>query len=354
VILCALKDLLRNSLLLFALLLTGSAFSQVPDTVVVYEYVYVTDTVWIERETIDFKKLISVEPAAFQVNNSLSTDFYPSTSATISDKSIYEVKNQKQDEMKKLAFLGLALFALNTSTKAQSEFKDNLSIFLKGNLATQLASFPDISNYNGSASSFTEKEFGEHLQLYLPSVGFGVSSEIQLTHFLSFIPRACYIQKGCSKQVSGGKYYVKVPGEYNTYTNVYTNDNEIQNRFHTISTDILLKLAKKNYKKIQPMFYTGLSFDLLLWYKNEFEIDMLYGPDNEYNNFKRLTYGLVNGIGLEANNNWYMQFEMNNDLSFLVKNKTLKIRNLVFSVNLGIYLNKIPHFKIVNTSKKAM
>lgn len=48
----------KSLYLTLALLITGSAFSQTSDTIVVYEYIHVTDTVWVETEV---PKLESIE-----------------------------------------------------------------------------------------------------------------------------------------------------------------------------------------------------------------------------------------------------------------------------------------------------
>ena len=113
-------------LFLFALLITGSAFSQLPDTVVVYEYV--TDTVWVERETINFTKLTPVEPTLLPVNNSLPLKFYPSIAATISEKSIIRVENKRQSEMKRTGFFTLLLLSVQSLTFGQAEFSVNAGI----------------------------------------------------------------------------------------------------------------------------------------------------------------------------------------------------------------------------------
>jgi len=113
------------SLFLICLLYAGTAFAQVPDTVVVYEYVYVTDTVWVERETFDFKKLISVEPAALQVNNCSVDGFYPPLSATISENSIIREETKKLSEMKRTGFFTLLLLSVQSLTFGQAEFSVN-------------------------------------------------------------------------------------------------------------------------------------------------------------------------------------------------------------------------------------
>lgn len=51
--------------LIFALFVTGSAFSQIPDTIVVYEYLHVTDTVWVEP---DVKKIVAKHETCSEQN----------------------------------------------------------------------------------------------------------------------------------------------------------------------------------------------------------------------------------------------------------------------------------------------
>jgi len=107
---------LKYLLFLFALLLTGSAFSQVPDTVVVYDYEYVTDTVWVERETFDLEKLSSVEPIALQANDPISVDFY----STLNSIDLTDNSNELLN-MKRAGFFTVLLLAVQ-STFAQPEF----------------------------------------------------------------------------------------------------------------------------------------------------------------------------------------------------------------------------------------
>jgi hypothetical protein len=322
--------------------------AQNADTVVVYEYVYVTDTVWKEapaRDTIIISQLNPIENATLVIDTtSKKADlviFSSTGSATIPINCII-LSDQQQNfkSMKRIAFLGLTLLALNTASYAQNEFKENLSIFIKG----------DISNQR--LNSLLGNDFYWYIgNEYLLTPGLGIASQIPIDKFISFKPSLSYIQRGCSKSVQDGIYFIYSP-DVNSHIAVYTNDRHIQDRFHYMSIDLTLKIGNTLYRKVQPSFYAGLRGDLLLWKNLEYDADehAMYENTN-YKNFNRFNFGWVSGFGLEMKHKWYVEAEMNSDLGYLVKDESLKVKNIMLSVNLGIYLNKIPHYKIVKAEK---
>ena len=347
-ILSALKNLFRNSLLLLTIVLFGvnTLCAQNADTVVVYEYVYVTDTVWEEapaRDTIIISQLNPIENATLIIDTtSKKADlviFSSTGSATIPINCII-LSDQQQNfkSMKRIAFLGLTLLALNTAGYAQNEFKENLSIFIKGDIASQrINELLDNDRYWYRANEG------------LLTPGLGIASQMKINKFVTFKPSLSYIQRGCIRPVYGGKYKVYSP-EVDSYTYVNTNDKYIQDRFHYMSIDLILKIGNNLYRRFQPSFYAGLRGDLLLWKNLEF--DPIYHSVNvhpSYQNFNRFNFGWVSGFGLEVKHKWFVEAEMNSDLGYLVKNESLKVKNIMLSVNLGIYLNKIPHYKIVKS-----
>lgn len=107
--------------LIMALLFWGSAFSQLPDTVVVYEYIYVTDTVWIEAEMSKLKQIdtSTVKFVPDNINAQFEL-FYNEKSATISDSCIINNINDNDTEMKRTTFLTLLLLTLQSASFGQS------------------------------------------------------------------------------------------------------------------------------------------------------------------------------------------------------------------------------------------
>ncbi len=112
-------------LLGFCLLYAGKTFSQAPDTIVVYDYVRVVDTVWIEREKPCIDLLHSIDsrnvrckPISEKID---SSKYYCITSATLSDKSILFNGNQKQTEMKRKGFFALLFVPFHLTAFGQTE-----------------------------------------------------------------------------------------------------------------------------------------------------------------------------------------------------------------------------------------
>lgn len=244
------------------------------------------------------------------------------------------------------------------------------SVYYKRNWASQTHSYPDITNFylthpNYSFSSSNgdtipnEKTFGKHAERNLKSWGIGMAYQHELRKWLAIKGQLNYIQKGCSSygdintQDSDGREEVI----YYSYTN----------RFHYISIDAIAVFKVGKWKVIQPYFYTGLRNDFLLDFKVEYDIDMMNDPsgytglsrEDKYflgdgvdpsmvdkSKFNRYTIGMVNGIGFTIKQAVYIEFDLNHDLSYLVKSDILKVRNSMMSVNVGINLGHIFPYRI--------
>jgi len=345
-----LKSLFRNSLLLLALLSFISAFSQPPDTVVVYEYIYKTDTVWLEpkptRDTLVIEKLESIGEANLffdTTNNKASLQFFSSgASATIPINRIILTDNQQNlKSMKKITILGLALFSLAPAINAQP--KDQVGFYIKGNVATH-----EYKKYDDSDKYY-------HVEYWLPTLGFGVKYEYNLNKTFSTICNIGYLQRGCYQSGWTISYYA--------YPNAPVEEITISkktNRFHDITLDILFKMRFRKDNVIRPYFYTGLRGDYNLSKSIEYAIDKShtlyegsfwwksdYWKESGYYGFKKFNYGAVGGFGFDINKIALLEFEINHDLGYLIKNDLLKLRNFMFSVNIGFYLNSFPRHKIV-------
>jgi len=103
-----------------------------PDTILVYDTLVITDTIRISRSPIDFKdleKLSTTKLSYIEVKNAVSNEklfiFSNGQTATLSDSNIKSVNNnfnsKNSDEMKKIGFLGVVLFAFQNMVLAQND-----------------------------------------------------------------------------------------------------------------------------------------------------------------------------------------------------------------------------------------
>ena len=125
--------------LIAALFSLSRVFSQQPDTVVVYEYIYKTDTIWMEskpvHDTIDVEKLQRIEDATI-VFDPVSKEskliyFFPGGAATIPINRILLNENHlKIDKMKRVSFFTMFFLALQSIAYAQP------SLNIKGGVST--------------------------------------------------------------------------------------------------------------------------------------------------------------------------------------------------------------------------
>jgi hypothetical protein len=337
---------------IFCFLGWRSAFSQNQDTLVVYEYIYQADTIWIEsqqkEEIINDWLLpenlkIFFVPDPFEKKIELNT-LFEAGSATISKKPINISESQNHDAMKRVLILGFVLAGSNGSSHAQTAHEKNWSFFVHASYTSQMHSYPNIVNNpdiqvwtdEGQRPPLSEEEYGTYLEEFLWTPGFGISYNHKLNNWLAIVSKSSYLQRGCRKEIFGGQYIVKIP-EMNAIRVVKTNERFLRNRFHYLSCDLVLKASLFRSSRTQPYFFSGIRGDLLLFNKLAFDIDNVNREQSGYTGFNRWNYGIVNGIGVDFNKQWYMQIDMNNDLGYLVKNQVLKVRNVAFSATVGTY-----------------
>ncbi len=102
------------------------------DTIFVYDTLVIVDTIRISRSPIDFKdleKLSSKELSYLEVKNAHSNEklfiFSNGQTATLPDSNIKSINNnfnsKNSDEMKKIGFLGVVLFAFQNMVLAQND-----------------------------------------------------------------------------------------------------------------------------------------------------------------------------------------------------------------------------------------
>ncbi len=329
-----------------------SSFSQDQDTLVIYEYFYQVDTVWIENPMKD--KLLNdltlpKNSSIFFVSNPNENKvelkaIIDTNGATFPEKPINTSKLQINDEMKRVLLLGLMLAGSNVSSYAQTANEKKWSFFVNTAYTSQMHSYPNIANTpditvwtpEGNRPPQSEEEFGTYLEEFLLTPGLGISYNHRLNKWLTLTPKLSYLQRGCREEIHGGQYSVKV-ADMNAISIVKTDKRFLRNRFHYLSGDLVLKASFFRSSRTQPYFYSGIRGDLLLFKQIAFDIDNFNREQSGYTDFNRLNWGIVNGLGLDVNKKWYLQIEMNNDLGYLVNNQILKVRNVAFSVSVGRY-----------------
>ena len=89
--------------------------AQQPDTLVAYEYEYITDTIWIEQEPMHRD---TTQISLLETQNPISNFNLP---ATISENLIYDAADHNQYNMKKATFFTLLFLSLQNLSFAQPE-----------------------------------------------------------------------------------------------------------------------------------------------------------------------------------------------------------------------------------------
>jgi len=321
-ILFDLKSLLRNSLLLILILTANRLFAQ-QDTVVVYEYIYKTDTVWVEqkptRDTTELQQLQNIEDATLFIdttnNETELVVFSSGKSATIPINHIILSDNQKKKKsMKRFTFMGLTFLALNSSIFAQPKMEKNIGVYLRGNIEFQTTRYHGFIVNNNSVTQEMYSKF------YKLSPALGVKGNFPLSPFLSFSPRISYTK------ISGG-YRLNENGVENSGTTLWGS------MFYFLSTDLLLNYYTFKGKCINGRIYGGLRADCLV--KQKEGIDL---TDSQYKNYKSILFNYVGGLGIDIGKHLYTELEYSNNINRFVNNSDLTIKYGAVSINIGYYL----------------
>ncbi|MBN2807767.1 MAG: hypothetical protein JXR22_14010 [Prolixibacteraceae bacterium] len=122
----ALKSLIKYHLPALLMLLASLANAQ-PDTLIVYEYIYITDTVWLEaepvRDTLVIEQLSSIESATLFFDSVKKKAelviISGGASATIPIHRIIMGENNEQKEMKQKGIFTLLLLSIQSVLPAQ-------------------------------------------------------------------------------------------------------------------------------------------------------------------------------------------------------------------------------------------
>jgi hypothetical protein len=311
--------------IIIALLVTGSAFSQTPDTLVVYEYIHVTDTVWMETEVLELE---SIETAILHIDTLNMKGrielIYPEKSATIPINHIILSDNLlKLESMKQITLLGLTFLVLQTSTWAQN--KTHFSFFIKENFNYQGYHYPVFENsYASPINYFSLIDRGNEP----PSFSFGIKGNINFFKSTSISPSISYQSKSAS--IRNGYSSISSPSD-TLFAHNYSPTREKQ--FSYLVLDFTIKHTFNKGKQIKPYVFGGIRNNIRI---SEIKDDKLI--DELYNTFRRFDYGLLVGTGLLFKERFYLDIEFSRDLTWFVNNDKLKIRNSTLGFTLGFYI----------------
>jgi predicted porin len=276
-----LKNLLQNSILLILILVSNKLFAQ-QDTVVVYEYIYKTDTVWLKqeptRDTTDLRQLQNVDDATLIIdttNNKTELVIFSSgQSATIPiNRILLDENHLKQITMKKVSFFPLFFLAIQSIAYAQPEisikagvsqfwnypfsnlgnhscFGDHEGFELKGSTSLKNLSF---------AVGYEHHGFGMSFPLLLTNSEDNTTTEqnykIIQTH--RSVPVLLYYRINRFELFAGYEYrFVRIDASYfsiNEYNTSISYRNE-----HAISTGIEYSINKK--LSVYSKLYLGNTF----------------------------------------------------------------------------------------------
>ncbi|MDH5604145.1 MAG: PorT family protein [Cyclobacteriaceae bacterium] len=240
------------------------------------------------------------------------------------------------------SFLALCLIGFMTQAYGQNDpvsdrsYKENISLFMGVGVATQIHSYP---------TRYIDASFAEWL---LPVMGAGVGYTFFNDLWFSIRPQIGYIQKGCTFR---GRYSTDSTGT-SIYIGYINNNFKYNNTFHYLTADILLKF-KVNTWKAKPYIITGLRNEMLLAYSVDYDISQFayqqfifetsevfsYGDQvglkSKYDNFSKLNYGMVNGIGVEFTKGRFIELSVNHDIGYLINDPGLKVQNNVVVITVG-------------------
>lgn len=341
-----LKNLCRiKCFVLFLFLFAPCLYAQ-PDTVYVYEYVRMVDTVWVETpincsvDSIPFVPLVGNDlglDARSAFDRSCVDSLFQKKCATLFQNPILNEENQNRTEMNKRIIWGLALCTFITTAQAQ-EPQGRWGFYLKGNLATQIQSYPGIDLYPAyfmalypdgyvNIGYYTVEAFGQYAEANARTWGAGARYAYRLNKHWALVGNAGYVQKGCS----------------------YSSGSHTNNIFHQLNIDaaVQYRLSKKRF--IDPYLYGGLEGNYRLEQSVGYLIDEGINPFNgtSYTGFNRFNYGFVAGFGFECAQKYFVELEFRHDLGYLVRNEILEVQNQLVSLNLGFYLGKSPKYRLV-------
>lgn len=317
----ALKKQLSEAILFFLFAAAQPLYAQ-PDTLVVYDYVHIIDTVWISP---DFTELKSIETANLYIDTMKMSGrleiVFSETSATIPiNHIILTNNNQKLEGMKRITFLGLTFLALNSSIVAQPNIKKNIGAYVRGNTGWQTAYYYEMEQYG--------KNNAKHEASIENNITGGFKGNIPINSSFSFSPRIGFNHfKGLKKHY----YVIHSSDPDKKYYDCYSSLN-FESKFYFLSTDFLINYYCPLGEKTNYRFYGGLRSDFMVMQRSEIVFD-----DPNYTNFCKVMLNYVGGVGFDFGKHIFFELEYSNHINNFVNTSYMRVRNGALSINLGWY-----------------
>lgn len=335
-----LKNLCRIKCFVLFLFLSAPYLYAQPDTVYVYEYVRMVDTVWVETpincsvDSIPFVPIVGNElglDARSAFDRSCVDSLFQKKCATLFQNSILNEENLNGTKVKRCTIGGLALCTLITTASAQ-EPQGRWGFYLNGNLATQVHSY-EVQKYyeeivDGNTTTTIEVTTRESYEDYKArTLGAGARYAYRLNTHWALVGNAGYIQKGCSRDRS-------------------TNNSNI---FHHLNLDFTAQYRLQQKRFVDPYVYAGLEGSCRMSEVLSYQIDegVGYYTQTAYSGFNRFNSAYIVGLGIECARKYFVEMELRNDLGYLVKNEYLQVQNQMLSLHVGFYLGKSAKYRFV-------
>jgi RNA 3'-terminal phosphate cyclase len=169
---------------------------------------------------------------------------------------------------------------------------------------------------------------------YLKTNSIGLFLQYNLTKTLFVDTKLKYIVKGTTESVQS----LRVPGQFNT---IY--ESRMENRFNYLAMDVNAKysLIRNRHFRLHP--YLGMRHNFLLSYHLEsdvFPINLVY-PIKYYTNFRSYNLGIVLGIEFCPSDWVTLSGETSWDTHSIISSERLKVKNWLWSANLGINMSQM-------------
>jgi hypothetical protein len=214
----------------------------------------------------------------------------------------------------------LTLFAFIICLISNAQLIDNYGIKIGAGLSNQYwkyeSTFSDLSGLKKSKTGFIGQVYAEK----------------KLGKYISLKPAIGYIQKGYADDI---KFLTESGEELATLKNKVV--------LHDLSLDLLFTISPIQ-KSLKPYIILGVRTDYFIDYRSVFvslagENQVVINP--LFDDFNKITYGGLIGIGLSNNDLSSIEFEYNPSFSKNFKSDIFTIRDSFFSLTFSLNINKL-------------
>ncbi len=214
-----------------------------------------------------------------------------------------------------------------------------ISLLLGFVSSTIYAQFIDNYGFNVGFSlsnqTWIQKSSGETLfdAAFLPGFTVRALGEKEVFPKLSVRMETGYFKKGFTQSIT----LVSENGEW-------LGDKEIPLTMHHVSLGSALKISPLQ-RKVFPYIILGLRADYLLACEDATITEPISNTEypvykDQIEEFKKISWGALLGLGFSINNKVYFEFEANPTLGSVSKSDLQTIRNNYWAINVGLNINK--------------